>query len=160
MPSSGPLHPLSDDGVELDATFELSTVPVFDIVYHHKAGGRESPRSVNIDYNPGLELLLARLARLQLTILGISVDSSVARERSPAKRELALDFPIALRPDMNIYELRLKISRAQKPIAQRANVKPGSKGNSQRRIRITLTGDNPLLNYDQLLKFLVGGEGL
>lgn len=158
VPSSGPVHPFANDGVALDATFELSTVPVFEIVYHHKAGGRESARSVNADYNQGLELLLARLAQLQLTILGIAVDSSVAQELDPANRELALNFPINLRANMNTYELRLNVSRAQKPIARRANVKPGSDGNSQKRIRITLTSDDPSLNYDQLLHYLVSGE--
>lgn len=160
MPSSGPLTPFAEDGATIEATFELSTVPVFEIIYHHKAGGRESQRSVNADYNQGLELLLARLAQLQMTILGIALDSSVAHELDPADRELALDFPIKLRPNMNIYELRLNISRAQKPVARRANVKPGSDGNSQKRIRITLTGDDPSLSYDQLLHRLVRGECL
>jgi len=158
MPSSGPLRPLADDGAALDATFELSTVPVFEIVYHHKAGGRESQRSLNADYNQGLEVLLARLAQLQVTILGIAVDSSVARELDPADRELALDFPIKLQPDASIYDLRMKVSRAQKPIARRANVKPGSDGNSQKRIRITLTSDDSLLSYDALLIYLTSGQ--
>ncbi len=39
VPSSGPLHPRAADGSEVDATFELSAVPVFHLVYHHKAGG-------------------------------------------------------------------------------------------------------------------------
>ena len=158
MPSSGPLHPFADDGAELDATFELTTVPVFEIVYHHKAGGRESPRSLNADYNQGLEVLLARLAQLHMTILGIAVDSSVAHDLDPADRELALDFPINLHPDASIYDLRIKVSRAQKPIARRANVKPGSDGNSQKRIRITLTSDDPLLSYDALLDYLTSGQ--
>lgn len=157
MPSSGPLHPFAEDGTELEATFELSTVPVFEIVYHHKAGGRESPRSLNADYNQGLEVLLARLAQLQMTILGIAVDSSVAHELDPADRELALDFPINLHPDTSIYDLRMKVSRAQKPIARRPNVKPGSDGNSQKRIRIAVTSDDPLLSYDALLHYLTSG---
>lgn len=160
MPSSGPLRPFAEDGTKLEATFELSTVPVFEIVYHHKAGGRQSERSVNADYNQGLELLLTRLAHLQVTILGIAVDSSVAQELDPVDRELALDFPIRLHANMNTYELRLNVSRAQKPIARRANVKPGSDGNSQKRIRITLTSEDPLLNYDQLVNYLVSGESL
>lgn len=159
MPASGPLHPLSDDGSALEATFELITVPVFQILYHHKAGGRGSAKSVNPDYNQGLELLLARLVQLRLTILGITVDSRVASELEPRDRELALDFPIELRPETNAYELRLEISRAQKPIARRPDVKPGSDGNSQRRIRITVTSDDPLLTYAQLLPALIGDRG-
>lgn len=158
MPASGPLHPLSDDGSALEATFELITVPVFEIVYHHKAGGRGSAKSVNADYNQGLELLLERLAQLRLIILGITVDSSVAHELESPHRELALDFPIELRPETTARELRLKISRAQKPIGRRADAKPGSDGNSQKRIRITVTGNDPLLTYDRLLATLVGSR--
>jgi hypothetical protein len=158
VPSSGPVHPFAEDGTTIEATFELSTVPVFEIIYHHKAGGRESDRSVNADYNQGLELLLTRLTRQQMTILGIAVDSSVAHELDPADRELALDFPIKLRSDMNIYELRLLISRAQKPIGRRSDMKPGSHGNSQKRIKITLTSDDPLLSYEALLHYLMSGQ--
>jgi hypothetical protein len=157
VPSSGPLRPFAEDGTKLEATFELIAVPVFEIVYHHKAGGRQSERSVNADYNQGLELLLTRLAQLRVTMLGIAVDSSVAHELDPADRELALDFPIELRPEMNVYELRLRISRAQKPIGRRSDAKPGSDGNSQKRIRITLTGNDPLLRYDALLHYLTTG---
>ncbi|BBY28102.1 hypothetical protein [Mycolicibacterium sediminis] len=158
MPASGPLHPQSDYGAAIDATFELNTVPVFDIVFHHKAGGRGSERSVNADYHQGLEVLLGRLAQLQVSILGIAVDSGVARELDPADRELVLDFPIELRPGMSVHGLRLMITRAQKPIARRANAKPGG-GNDQKRIKITFTVDNLALSYDRLLELLVKGSG-
>jgi hypothetical protein len=98
MPSSGPLHPRRADGSEIDATFELSTVPVFDIVFHHKARGREDPRSVNADYHEGLEALLDRLSAVRATILGISVDSTVARELERPIASSGLPFPIALEP--------------------------------------------------------------
>jgi hypothetical protein len=58
---------------------------------------------------------------------------------------------------MSLGELRLTITRAQKPIARRADAKPGG-GNDQKRIRITLTGDDPLLTYDRLVGLLVGGD--
>ena len=157
MPSSGPRKPRSEDGSELNATFEVSTVPVFEIVYHHKAGGTGRPRAVNTDYNEGLELLLTRLNALQMTILGISVDSTVARELEEADRELALDFPIRPHPTKDIHELRLDVSRAQKPIARRSNVKPGSDGNSQKRIRITVSADTQTLTYENLLRILTEG---
>ena len=51
------LHPRRDDGSVVDATFDLFSVPVFEVVFHHKAGARGSARSVNADYNQGLELL-------------------------------------------------------------------------------------------------------
>lgn len=158
MPSSGLVRPVSDSGKKLDATFELSTVPIFEIVYHHKAGGRESVRAVNQDYNDGLELLLKRLAQLRLRILVIAVDSSVVQDLEPEDRELALDFPIELRPDLDVHQLRLNISRAQKPIGRRADSKPESQGNSQKRIRITMTGYDPALTYDRLLDTLLHGS--
>src|SRR4051794_37972980 len=93
------LHPMRDDGTQVDATFDLTAVPVFDMVYHHKAGGRNSPRAVNSDYHEGLELLFSRLATISVSVLGIAVDSAVARELPPAERELDLPFPIRINSD-------------------------------------------------------------
>ena len=158
MPATGPLHPQSDDGTALDATFELSTVHVFELVYHHKAGARGSPRSLNADYHAGLELLLGRLAQLRMTILGISVDSSVARELAPEERELALSFPIRLNPAMDVHDLRLSITRAQRPIARRPQAK--DRGNDQKRIRLTLRSGDAVLGYDRLRAVLVMGSDI
>ncbi|RAU93510.1 hypothetical protein DQP58_16295 [Mycobacterium colombiense] len=157
MPTSGPLHPLREGGSELDATFEISSLPVFEIVYHHKAGGRGSPRSVNADYHEGLELLLSRLAKKKATILGIAVDSSVARELDPEDRELQLDFPIQLGPSLDVHELRLIITRAQKRIARRPDAKLGG-GNDQKRIKITVTFESHNVDYNALVNLLVAGQ--
>ncbi len=156
MRATGPLHPEREDGSPLDATFEVSEVPVFDLVFHHKAGGRESPRSLNADYHEALELLLDRLASAGATILGISVDSSVARELDPAHRELDLDFPIALGSHTDVAELRLEITRAQKPVARRPGAK-ASGGNDQKRIRMTLTVD-AITSFDSLVELLREGR--
>ena len=136
MRATGPIHPTRDDGSVLEATFEVMQVPVFDLVFHHKAGARDSPGSVNADYHEALETLLARLASIRATILGIAVDSSIAQELSPDDRELRLDFPIELSPHTDTAALRLEITRAQKPIARRLDAKPGG-GNDQKRIRLT-----------------------
>jgi hypothetical protein len=152
----GQLHPHRDDGSELDATFELNVVPVFDLVFHHKAGGRGSDRALNQDYHEALETLLSRLARVNATILGISVDSSVARELDEQNRELGLDFPIGLHAETNAYELRREITRAQKGIARRPTAKPGG-GNDQKRMRMTLSFDSPSMTREQLAGLLVDG---
>lgn len=128
---------------------------MIDLVYHHKAGGREDARAVNTDYHEGLELILGKLSSVSATILGISVDSSVARELDPADRELHLEFPIHLSPAINAPALRLQITRAQKPIARRADAKPGG-GNDQKRIRITITWEDRSLSYDRLVELLAG----
>ena len=138
----------------MDATFELSSIRLYELVYHHKAGARGGPRSVNADYHEGLELLLARLASISATILGVSVDSSVARELDPADRELGLPFPIALHPNSDTRALRLDITRAQRPIARRAGVKPTG-GNDQKRIRMTVTISRPT-DFDAVARLLVG----
>jgi len=151
-----PLHPVANDGSLVDATFQVHAASVFHLVYHHKAGGRSSARSVNADYNKGLELLLERLATRRLKILSITVDSRVARELDPVDRQLKLNYPILLTPSVDIPALRLDIGRAQKPIGRRADVKPGSDGNSQKRIKITLACDDPSLNHAELVELLVG----
>jgi hypothetical protein len=142
---------------EVDATFEVSPVPVFDVTFHHKAGGRDSPRSVNADYHEGLELILERLIALRVTILGIVVDSAVAKELPPVDRELDLEFPIELQHHVDPHELRLDITRAQKPVARRDGVKPGG-GNDQKRIVITISDDRGSLTYERLRAALVRGD--
>lgn len=156
MGSNRPLRPVANDGSLVDATFEVHAAAVLHLVYHHKAGGRNSPRSVNADYNKGLELLLERLATRRFKILSIAVDSRVAHELDPVDRELKLSYPILLNPSVDIPALRLDIGRAQKPIGRRADVKPGSDGNSQKRIKITLACDDPSLNHTELVDLLVG----
>jgi hypothetical protein len=113
------LHPRRDDGTEVDATFEVHVVPVFDLIYHHKAGRRGGERSVNSDYHEGLELLLGRLAKLNCSILGISVDSSVARALPSEERELDLAYPISLSERTDLARLRRRITKAQKSVARR-----------------------------------------
>src|SRR4051812_35509861 len=132
------LHPLREDGSTVDASFDVSALPVFEIVYHHKAGARGSPRSVNADYHEGLQLLLSRLAAVGATILGISVDSGVALALDPAARELDLQFPIVLDSSTDAAILRLDITRAQKPVARRPDAKRGG-GNDQKTVRMTIS---------------------
>jgi hypothetical protein len=151
---SGDLHPIRADGTLIDATFELDAVPVFEIVYHHKAGRRGGPRSVNADYHEGLRLLLERLASVDATVLGISVDSSVALKLEPWERELDLPFPIELDSGTDCEALRLQITRAQKPVARREDAKPDG-GNDQKRIRLTFTPRQRLDEAD-LVQVLVG----
>lgn len=129
---------------------------MFQLIYHQKTGGRDSPKSVNYDYTKGLELL-GRLAQLRLLIRSITVDSSVAQQLSPADRELVLVYPLSLEPNIEFTELRLNSSRAQKPIGRRSDVKPGSYGNSQKRIRITLESRDPSLMVSELADFLHKG---
>jgi hypothetical protein len=155
MPETQDLHPKSPDGVELDATFDLAFTPVFQLVFHHKAGRRGGPRSVNADYHAGLELLLSRLIPLGCSIVDISVDSRVALSLDPVSRALDLDYPIRLTRETDPEALRKRITRAQKSVARRADAKPGG-GNDQKRIRISFTIE-PALAPSALASLLVGG---
>lgn len=155
MATSQSLHPRRKDGSPLDATFEVTSIPVFDVVYHHKAGGRGTSASVNADYNEGLDLLLARMGDVGCSIWGIAVDSSVARKLPAEKRELHMEFPIALTPRTDVARLRRAIGKAQTTIARRPSAKPGG-GNSQRTIRITLMFDQ-WMDHDALAVRLVAG---
>jgi hypothetical protein len=152
----GPLlHPARSDGTTVDATFELTSTVLFEIVYHHKAGARGSDRSVNADYHEGLELVLTRLATLGCSIHGIAVDSGVARELPPEQRELDLRYPLELTERTDVKSLRLDITRAQKPVARREDAKPGG-GNDQKRIRITFTSGQ-WINHQQMASLLTTG---
>ena len=96
MNSSAPLHPCRDDGSTLDATFELSSIQLYEVVYHHKAGARDSPRSVNADYHEGLELLLQRLASVSANDPGSErrfKRCPRARSRRPRTRASISDRP-------------------------------------------------------------------
>jgi hypothetical protein len=146
------LRPVSTDGTELDATFDLARESVFSVTYHHKAGARGGPRSVNADYHRGLELLLERLASLGAEILDISVDSSVARKLEPPDRRLDLNFPICLEFGMKTRELRMQITRAQRTVARRPGVQPVG-GNDQKTVRITLSCH---VSLEKLRTVLVG----
>jgi hypothetical protein len=154
MPASGPLHPIRDDGTSVDATFELSSVPVFEIVFHYKAGARGRDRSVNADYHEGLELLLARLASVGASILGIAVDSAMARELDLAERELDLPFPLRVDSTTDAGALRLEITRAQKPVARREGAKAGG-GNDQKTVRMTIAFDDAGLDFPRVSQLLV-----
>lgn len=158
MSTSGPLHPLRDDLSAVDATFEIDPLPIFELTYHHKAGRRHSPGAVNSDYHEGLELILGRLAELSVTILGISLDSRVALKLSPEQRELDLQFPIDLSVGVDAHKLRLAITRAQRPVARRGNVKAVG-GNDQKRIKMTISDRHGVLTFRKLRDVLLSGEG-
>jgi hypothetical protein len=155
METNDELHPVRDDGTEVDATFELAETTVFEMVFRHKAGARGSARAINSDYHEGLELVLARLSQLRTTILEISVDSAVARDLPVEDRVLDLDYPIDLDEGTDAHEIRRAITRAQKPIARRADAKPGG-GNDQKTIRLTFVVDS-IRGVDGLAHVLIGG---
>lgn len=124
-----------EQGLPLDAHFSVEdragqTV----IVFESRGGGRDTAISRNQDYNPGLELLLARLGRAGATLLDAYVDS--ARVQSlplDARRLLTGDLPLDL-ANAEANELRLKLTRDQRPIGR----VPGAQGAGNRTRRVAL----------------------
>jgi hypothetical protein len=94
------------------------------------------------------------LASVGATILGVSVDSSIARELEEADRELDLPFPVRVDRLTDVADLRLEITRAMRPVARRPSAKPGG-GNDQKRIRLTVAVDRDG-GLDRLQAVLVG----
>jgi hypothetical protein len=134
----------------------LTSFEVFEILYRHKAGGRNSPRAVNSDYHEGLELLLSRLAPFGTSILQIVVDSAVTRGLPEKERELDLSFPIDIGRTTDIHQLRLMITRAQKSVGRRRDAAPGG-GNDQKTIRLTVACHDQRLGFEALRAALIEG---
>ena len=62
MPASGPLKPIREDGTQVEATFRLSTMPVFEMVYEFKAAVAGSVKEIRAQagqtVNPGVVLVV------------------------------------------------------------------------------------------------------
>jgi hypothetical protein len=149
-------HPVAEDGTQLDATFEVE-VGTMEIVFHHRARGRDDPAAVNRDYTAGLEVVLERLRSLAASIERIEVDSSVARRHPPADRVLALKFPIRLHADTDIHQLRVRITESARDVARRPGAKPGG-GNNQKRLRFWVRGGGVPAEPVALATLLEGGR--
>ena len=68
-----------DQGHELDARFmlERATLGVDLVIASRGGAGKSTPGGRNIHYEKAVEILLGRLARWQVVLDGVSVDSSV-----------------------------------------------------------------------------------
>jgi hypothetical protein len=111
------LNVTDNEGHELDARFilERATAGVDLIVASRGGAGKATPAGRNIDYEKGVEVLLSRLARWQVVLGGVSVDSTVAQRLPPEARRLSarsFPFPLELAAVTNIRALRLDIRRA------------------------------------------------
>jgi hypothetical protein len=108
-------------------------------------------------YRQTLLHLVERLKRLDAVIVDATVDSAPARQLPPNRRRLALrgnrTYPLALRDERDLDDLRRAIGRAQAEV----KVVPGTKGgNPTRRLRLVISGRDGVLPHD-LLPQLVGG---
>jgi len=131
------------DGKPLDASFRVERVgDALTIVYESRGGTRGKPGAQNVDYGPGLELILERIGAAGLTIADVLVESRDTTQLSPEKRRLVVEdepFPITI---VHAARLLKKIGAAQARVGRA----PGARGsgNSTKRLRIFLSGKDAL----------------
>lgn len=141
----------TDDGVELDAEFDIQEGFPIVLTLESRGGGR------NNDYNPALELLLARLGRQRATIQEVLISSRDAVSKPWQDRIVTMDgkpYPIRLTPGTDAHALRRGLSTAQ----QRTGRAPGARGggNPTKRISVMLTFERAI-EYGKLRQQLAHG---
>jgi len=145
------------DGKPLDATFRLERLGnTMTIVFESRGGTRGSAAERNVDYNQGLELLLARLKRLEIAIADVQVESKTTANLAPEERRVHVegeDFPIMV---TDATALRRKLSAAQARVGRAEGAKGG--GNQTKRIRIYLTEASTRFSASELLRVLERGR--
>ena len=133
---------LGPAGSPLNAELTVDvTTRGLEIILESRSGAKTSSRLRNSDYIPALELLLTRLAAASAVLIEASVESRPARELAEDQRRLRLEWPLTLRPGMDVRQLRLRIGHAQRDVASDPSKQMGT-GNAQKRLRllVDLTG--------------------
>jgi hypothetical protein len=123
---------------ELDAAFEVEMHNGdLTVVFASRSGKRGSSSARHVDYEPGLEILLERLAALDATVSQIRLHPANGNEGSRLTPH-GYTFPLALRRVIDLRQFRRALSRAQ----QQTDREPGAKGsgNPTKRIRIHVAG--------------------
>lgn len=144
-----------DSGQLLNAEFDLeATKESFEIVLHSNGGVSRSNPALNPDYIPALEVLLRRLAGLDLLIEDAWVDSKALSDLPLNDRRIhprTYTYPIRLSRITDIREFRLQIRRSVSRIGRDGGLIPGT-GN--KRVRFAISSP-PNLTRGQLEHALV-----
>jgi superfamily II DNA or RNA helicase/diadenosine tetraphosphate (Ap4A) HIT family hydrolase/SOS-response transcriptional repressor LexA len=131
----------TDAGELLDASFRVERAgDQLTIIYESRGGTKGSGSERNTQYAPGLEVLLARLAAMDAQITDAVVESEKTLDLPLEQRRLTIEgerFPLRITDPV---ALRGKLSAAQAKVGRAKGAK-GS-GNSTRRIRLFVTGEN------------------
>ena len=124
---------VNDRGHELNADYDGKPDGPHIAVILKSRSGRETRPYRNGDYNPALELLLARLGKLDAVLVDALLDTDYTRERIPEADRKLISSPIelALEPDMAL--LRRRLGNAQRQIGRRS---ASSRGETRKRIRL------------------------
>lgn len=101
-----------EDGRELDATFSLAaSAGTYSLHFESRGGTAGSVQARNMDYIPGLELLLLRLRGMAAVVTSVELATKKSSRTQLALRGVA--YPIRLREVADIPALRRSISAAQ-----------------------------------------------
>lgn len=141
---SSRLKVFDEGGRELDATFSVTcTGKKGDLIFESRGGQRAATDARNVDYNPGLELILRRLQRLGASLEDIHVESKATLRMALPQRQVRIPehpYPVVLERVEDIRALRVALGRAQAAVGQA----PGARGgNSTKRIRVTFSLSRP-----------------
>jgi Domain of unknown function (DUF3883) len=127
-----PVKAVAESGEVLDAEFGVEMVDdQLTVVLESRSGDGRNP-----DYHSTLLVLLGRLAELDASIVNAIVDSTVSRRVPFEDRQLQLrdrTYPVRIREEGEIDDLRIAIGAAQEPVAQRSGARGG---NRHKRIRL------------------------
>lgn len=149
-----------DSGAELNAEFSVEPDGDHLALILESAGGRVagSPHSRNHQYVPALTLLLGRLRDREAVLLGAFVDSQVVGLLPESERAL-VDAPVNLVDHSDLNALRLRLTRAQGLVGQRAGAP--KEGNNRKRIRLRLSvpGHPSAADLEAYLAAGAGTEG-
>ncbi len=133
-----------NDGAELDATFHVERQKGDLTMLYESRGGRKGGSDArNVDYNPGLRLLLERLGAMGATLRDVLVDSRNTRHKPVEERRVEIDgfdYPIDLRAVPDTKKLRIAIGRGQARVGRDPDAKGGGNPNKQIRLFVTAPG--------------------
>jgi hypothetical protein len=126
---------VDDRGHELDADYHGEPDrPHIALILESRSGRNPPQPPRNGDYNPALELLLARLGKLGAVLIDVLLDTGYTQRLGMPEADRRLiksPIPLALEPDMAL--LRRQIGNAQAQIGRTSDSKVGE---SRKRIRL------------------------
>ena len=130
---------LSDKNEIVNAEFSFSSFGgVFSIVVESSGGGTATRERRNPEYNKLVSIILSRLQKLDVKIVGVYLESKKYQSLTYDQRRIELSHSVPLRlGHIDVDELRKEIGRGLAKKLQADGV--ASNGNAQKRFRLDLS---------------------
>ena len=125
----------SDFGTPMDAHFEVQGG---QLILHSRSGTIGTPHARNTEYAQALRVLLARIQKFNLNLIGVWLDSKRVQDLSLEERSIFYPKDSELSPN----KLFTKLSKRMAVTGRDPNVKSNS-GNSNKRLRFAFEGNIP-----------------